>query len=153
MAWQWESNWYLETTFNRHKLENDGWTYAVDFPAEYHSKKSFVSCVRRRKWIRYRRYIANNTWSVVSPIHKDPSEEQLLEVTLLTMNAVKRFGIKPIISMLSYSNFGSSKDKETVKINRVIKKLQNDYPSLLVDGEMQANFALNKNKRMGLFPT
>ena len=54
--------------------------------------------------------------------------------------------------MLSYSNFGSSKDKETAKINRVIKQLQKDYPSLLVDGEMQANFALNKNKRMGLFP-
>jgi len=85
-------------------------------------------------------------------INKHPSEEDLLEITLLTMNAVKRFGIKPIISMLSYSNFGSSRDEETIKINRVIKKLQKDYPSLLVDGEMQANFALNKKKRLGLFP-
>ena len=85
-------------------------------------------------------------------INKDPSEEDLLEITLLTINAVKRFGIKPIVSILSYSNFGSSRDKETIKINRVVKKLQNDYPSLLIDGEMQANFALNKNKRLGLFP-
>ena len=85
-------------------------------------------------------------------INKTPSEEDLLEITLLTINAVKRFGVKPIISMLSYSNFGSSRDKETIKINRVVKKLQKDYPSLLVDGEMQANFALNKNKRLGLFP-
>ena len=82
MAWQWESNWYLETTFNRQKLDNDGWTYAVDFPAEYHSKKSFTSCVRRRKWIRYRRYIANNTWSMISPIHKDPSEEPFMDVSI-----------------------------------------------------------------------
>ena len=85
-------------------------------------------------------------------INKNPSKEDLLEITSLTMKAVKRFGIKPIISMLSYSNFGSSKDKDTVKINHVVKQLQKDYPSLLIDGEMQANFALNKNKRIGLFP-
>ena len=60
--------------------------------------------------------------------------------------------IKPIISMLSYSNFGSSRDQETTKINNVVKKLKKTYPSLLVDGEMQANFALNKHKRIGLFP-
>ncbi len=85
-------------------------------------------------------------------INKNPSKEDLLEITSLTMKAVKRFGIKPIISMLSYSNFGSSKDKDTIKINHVVKQLQKDYPSLLIDGEMQANFALNKNKRIGLFP-
>ena len=85
-------------------------------------------------------------------INKNPSKEDLLEITSLTMQAVKRFGIKPIISMLSYSNFGSSKDKDTIKINHVVKQLQKDYPSLLIDGEMQANFALNKNKRIGLFP-
>ena len=82
MAWEWESNWYLETTFNRERLANDGWTYAVDFPAEYYSKKSFTSCVRRRKWIRYRRYIANNSWSMVSPIHKDPAEDPFIDVSI-----------------------------------------------------------------------
>ena len=82
MAWQWESNWYLETSFNREKLDNHGWTYAVDFPAEYHSKKGFTSCVRRRKWIRYRRYIAMNTWSQISPIHKDPSEDPFIDVSI-----------------------------------------------------------------------
>ena len=82
MAWQWESNWYLDTTFNRQKLDKDGWTYAVDFPAEYHPKKGFTSCVRRRKWIRYRKYIAYNTWSQVSPIHKDPSEDPFMDVAI-----------------------------------------------------------------------
>jgi malate dehydrogenase (oxaloacetate-decarboxylating)(NADP+) len=85
-------------------------------------------------------------------INKTPSEEDLFEITELTIQAVKRFGIKPIISMLSYSNFGSSKDQETIKIHRVVKKLKKKHPSLLIDGEMQANFALNKNKRIGLFP-
>ena len=85
-------------------------------------------------------------------INKNPTEDELLEITLLTVNAVKRFGIKPIVSLLSYSNFGSSKDKETIKINKVVNRLHKLYPSLLIDGEMQANFALNKEKRIGLFP-
>tara|TARA_B100000902_G_scaffold361364_1_gene378740 strand:+ start:99 stop:2360 length:2262 start_codon:yes stop_codon:yes gene_type:complete len=85
-------------------------------------------------------------------INKNPSEDELYEITLLTVNAVKRFGIKPVVSLLSYSNFGSSKDKETIKINKVVARLQKEYPSLLIDGEMQANFALNKEKRIGLFP-
>ena len=51
-----------------------GWTYAVDFPAEYCAKKTFTSCVRRRKWIRYRRYVAIDSWSAVPTIHKDASE-------------------------------------------------------------------------------
>ena len=85
-------------------------------------------------------------------INKNPTEDQLLEITLLTADAVKRFGIKPVISLLSYSNFGSSRDKETLKIQKVVKRLQADYPSLIVDGEMQANFALNSEKRKGVFP-
>ena len=83
---------------------------------------------------------------------KTPLKIQLLEITLLTADAVKRFGIKPVISLLSYSNFGSSKDKETLKIQNVVKRLQTEHPSLIVDGEMQANFALNQDKRKGVFP-
>ena len=85
-------------------------------------------------------------------INKNPTEDQLLEITLLTADAVKRFGIKPVISLLSYSNFGSSKDDETLKIQNVVKRLQSNHPSLIVDGEMQANFALNQDKRKGVFP-
>ena len=85
-------------------------------------------------------------------INKNPTEDQLIEITLLTADAVKRFGIKPVISLLSYSNFGSSRDKETSKIQNVVKRLQTNYPSLIIDGEMQANFALNQDKRKGVFP-
>ena len=45
------------TVFRGAQLEMGGWTYAVDFPAEYHPKKGFTSCVRRRRWIRHRRYL------------------------------------------------------------------------------------------------
>ena len=53
-----------------------GWTYAVDFPAEYYPKKGFTSCVRRRKWIRHRRYVANNSWSAVSGVTNDTDDDQ-----------------------------------------------------------------------------
>ena len=48
-----------------------GWTYAMDFPAEYSASKKFTSCVRRRKWIRYRKYIAMDSWSSVPGIGED----------------------------------------------------------------------------------
>lgn len=51
-----------------------GWTYAVDFPAQYHPKKQWKSCVRRRKWVRYRRYSAMNSWCAVAPLHKDATQ-------------------------------------------------------------------------------
>ena len=98
MAWQWEGNWTVETNFEGKTLEKDvransffkvlqqivtvnvslqGWTYAVDFPSDYKASKGFTSCVRRRKWVRYRRYVATESWSAVPPIHKDVSEVKL----------------------------------------------------------------------------
>ena len=82
MAWSWESMWYLDTNHEGKSLGKDGWTYAVDFPAEYHPKKTFTSCVRRRKWIRYRKYVATDSWSVIPPVHaKDPTEEPFLDIS------------------------------------------------------------------------
>lgn len=60
---------FLKTT--NHSLQLQGWTYAVDFPAEYSAKKTFTSCVRRRKWVRYRKYQAQDSWAAVPPLHKD----------------------------------------------------------------------------------
>lgn len=51
-----------------------GWTYAVDFPATYSTKKQWKSCVRRRKWVRYRRYSAMNSWCAIAPLHKDATK-------------------------------------------------------------------------------
>lgn len=82
MAWQWESPWYVDTRLNGKQLEQDGWTYAVDFPAEYSSSKKFTSCVRRRKWIRYRKYIALDTWSAVPGIGEAESEEPFIDLSV-----------------------------------------------------------------------
>nr|CAD7586073.1 unnamed protein product [Timema genevievae] len=80
MAWQWEGDWHLETTLDGQPLDHDGWSYAIDFPATFHPKKQWKSCVRRRKWIRYRRYSALNSWCAIAPLHKDPTREPFIDV-------------------------------------------------------------------------
>uniref|UniRef100_A0A8C1MDE4 Tectonin beta-propeller repeat-containing protein 1 n=1 Tax=Cyprinus carpio TaxID=7962 RepID=A0A8C1MDE4_CYPCA len=67
--WEWEADWYIDENFGGEPTEKGGWTYAIDFPATYTKDKKWNSCVRRRRWIRYRRYKAQDTWV------KIPSEQ------------------------------------------------------------------------------
>lgn len=82
MAWQWESDWHLELSLDGQALDHDGWTYAVDFPAKYYPQKQWKSCVRRRKWVRYRRYSALNSWCAIAPLHKDATQEPFIDVAV-----------------------------------------------------------------------
>jgi len=85
-------------------------------------------------------------------INIDPNVETLVDTTLLTAEGVRRFNIKPVIAIVSYSNFGEQKGGSPEKVRDVVKILHRDHPKMIVDGEMQANFALNKELRMKLFP-
>ena len=85
-------------------------------------------------------------------INKLPTEQELIDIILLTAKEVRRFGIKPVVALLSYSNFGSTRDTESKKLQRVIKFFHENHPNLLIDGELQANFALNKEKMKEQFP-
>ncbi len=89
-------------------------------------------------------------------VNLDPDWKTLAETALLTAEMVKRFNIKPVIAMLSYSNFGSIKPSEHTtgpeKVRQATMYLHKNYPDLLVDGEIQANFALNKEMRNAQFP-
>lgn len=67
--WEWEADWYVDENFGGETTEKGGWTYAIDFPATYTKDKKWNSCVRRRRWLRYRRYKAQETWV------KIPSEQ------------------------------------------------------------------------------
>ncbi|XP_067285521.1 tectonin beta-propeller repeat-containing protein 1 [Pseudorasbora parva] len=67
--WDWEADWYVDENFGGEPTEKGGWTYAIDFPATYTKDKKWNSCVRRRRWIRYRRYKAQESWV------KIPSEQ------------------------------------------------------------------------------
>jgi len=86
-------------------------------------------------------------------VNLNPSVETLVENAVLTAEEVKKFNIEPVIAMISYSNFGSVSDAQGARMVReAVNILHNDYPDLIVDGEMQANVALNKNLRDSLFP-
>uniref|UniRef100_A0A8W4FE77 Tectonin beta-propeller repeat-containing protein 1 n=1 Tax=Sus scrofa TaxID=9823 RepID=A0A8W4FE77_PIG len=71
--WEWESDWYVDENFGGEPTEKGGWTYAIDFPATYTRDKKWNSCVRRRRWIRYRRYKSRDTWAQI-PSQDDPKQ-------------------------------------------------------------------------------
>ncbi len=77
-------------------------------------------------------------------VNVNPDVKDLVDITLLVDRSVKQFNIKPRIALLSYSNFGSNEGEVPNKTREAVKILHEQYPDILVDGEMQANFAMNK---------
>lgn len=68
-SWEWEGDWYVDENFEGEPTEKGGWSYAIDFPAFYTKDKKWNSCVRRRRWIRYRRYKAMDSWAKIPSQH------------------------------------------------------------------------------------
>jgi len=85
-------------------------------------------------------------------VNKQPSTEDLVQITLQTAEVVKRFKMEPNIAMLSYSNFGSVDADDTVKMRNAVRILHEKYPELSVDGEIQANIALDQELMKESFP-
>lgn len=85
-------------------------------------------------------------------VNFNPTAEELAEIVLLTAREVNAFNIKPRIAMLSYSNFGSSKTPEAQLVAKARDIVKKKHPSLIVDGEMQANIALNNNLLKEIYP-
>ena len=76
-------------------------------------------------------------------VNENPTLEELVDVTVLIDRSVKKFNIQPRIAMLSYSNFGSNDGIVPEKVRQAVKILHQKYPEIIVDGDMQANFAMN----------
>ena len=83
----------------------------------------------------------------ISPIAKD-----LAKIAKMTSHTASLFGIQPKIAMLSYSNFGSSKNEDAQKVSKAVKLLHRFLPDIAVDGPIQADFALNKTMLANKFP-
>ncbi|MFT3676963.1 MAG: NADP-dependent malic enzyme [Chitinophagaceae bacterium] len=77
-------------------------------------------------------------------VNFNPTAEELAEITLQVAKEVRHFNIVPRIAMLSYSNFGSSNSAEARLVSEARRIVKEKMPSLIVDGEMQANVAFNK---------
>ena len=85
-------------------------------------------------------------------VNINPEAQTLVDTTLLTAEAVSRFNIQPKIALLSYSNFGSVRVGSPKIVHEAVEILHRNFPELIVDGEMQASFALNKDLRIKRFP-
>ncbi|WP_370511665.1 phosphate acyltransferase [Carboxylicivirga sp. M1479] len=85
-------------------------------------------------------------------VNYQPSGRTLADTTLLTINEVKKYNIDPVVAMVSYSNFGSTKNGSPKRVRSAVEYLHENYPDLVVDGEMQANYAFNAELRSKRFP-
>jgi len=85
-------------------------------------------------------------------INRRPSKEALKDITLLAASSARFFNRTPAIAMISYSNFGTDKEGSAALTAEVVKELQAEHPDLLVDGEMQVNFALDREARDEQYP-
>ncbi len=82
----------------------------------------------------------------------NPSAKELAEITRMTHTTMKLFGLEPTIAMVSFSNFGSTKSVTSAKVQEAVAYLHKYFPDIIVDGEFQADFALNTKMRTEKFP-
>ena len=85
-------------------------------------------------------------------ININPSSKDLVKISQMTSNLAKMFGMKPNVAMLSFSNFGSSNTETSKKIREAVSYIHRHFPDAIVDGEIQADFALNPEMLAKEFP-
>lgn len=85
-------------------------------------------------------------------INIDPTAEELATIALMTARTVRMFGMEPVIAMISYSNFGSSPSPSALKVRKAVSMLHESHPDMIIDGELQTDFALNSQMLQEVFP-
>ena len=85
-------------------------------------------------------------------VNVSPTEDDLVDIAILTAQEIRKFNITPKMAMLSYANFGSAESTYTDSVSNAIKKIKERLPHLVIDGEMQANYALNNELLKEAYP-
>lgn len=85
-------------------------------------------------------------------ININPSADDLAKIAIMTAKTARMFGVEPVIAMISYSNFGSSTNESASKVREAVAYLHKNYPEMVIDGELQADFALNPEMLKAKFP-
>ncbi len=85
-------------------------------------------------------------------INRHPDTETMIDIARLSEQTVRFFNHEPVIAMLSYSNFGTDTSGSPASIHKAVKYMQEQYPELAIDGEMQVNFAINNELRDRKYP-
>lgn len=85
-------------------------------------------------------------------INVDPTGKDLAKIAQMTARTVQLFGMEPVMALVSYSNFGSSNKESAVKAREAVAYMHKYYPDVLIDGELQTDFALNSEMLKEKFP-
>jgi len=85
-------------------------------------------------------------------VNPNPTAEEIAKIAVMTHYTVKLFGFDPAVAMISFGNFGSSKDESPRKMRQAVEILHQHYPEMIVDGEIQMDFALNQEMLKDKFP-
>lgn len=85
-------------------------------------------------------------------INRHPNQEVLMDIAKLSVMTVRFFNETPNIAMISYSNFGTDEGGSPAMVHAAVEEMQKQYPDLAIDGEMQINFALDKELRDKKYP-
>lgn len=85
-------------------------------------------------------------------ININPSADDLAKIAIMTAKTAKMFGVEPVIAMISFSNFGSSTNESAGKVREAVAYLHKNHPDMVIDGELQADFALNPEMLKEKFP-
>lgn len=85
-------------------------------------------------------------------INRHPDADAMYDLAKLSASTVRFFNRTPSIAMISYSNFGSDAEGSPAMVHQVVEKMQNEFPDLAIDGEMQVNIALDKDLRDEKYP-
>jgi malate dehydrogenase (oxaloacetate-decarboxylating)(NADP+) len=85
-------------------------------------------------------------------INRHPNSDTLIDIAKLTYDSVRFFNYDPVMAMVSYSNFGADTEGSPLAVHTAVDMLHKNYPNMVVDGEMQLNFALDRKLRDKKFP-
>ncbi|MFV8268636.1 NADP-dependent malic enzyme [Flavobacterium sp. GT2N3] len=85
-------------------------------------------------------------------ININPSADDLAKIAIMTAKTARMFGVEPVIAMVSFSNFGSSTNESAGKVREAVAYLHKNHPDMIIDGELQADFALNPEMLKEKFP-
>lgn len=86
-------------------------------------------------------------------VNQNPTAEELAEIAFMAARVAKNyFGVEPKVAMLSYSNFGSNSDEQSIKVRKAVEITRQRWPELIIDGEMQADVAVEPTVAQEIFP-
>lgn len=153
--WMRERNYFAAMMVNQGEADAMVTGYSRSYPA---SVKPILQLIKRAPGVSK---IATTNLMMTSrgplfvsdtAINPEPSSEDLVRIALMTAKVARLFGIEPVIAMISFSNFGSSSHKDAVKVREAVAFMHANHPDLIVDGEIQADFALNGDMLLKKFP-